>query len=142
MNKFDYFVVGGLVIFLGIGANILFRDGPTQKEVNDLRVAMPALVKEDFSRLVKNARPLDGVPWVKASVLHTEPPFEDWYGVTGRHSLKVNVVAQRQDGIKFWAIYRVELDDRACARQPKNCASLDGMSVLEAGYETGLARTD
>lgn len=130
MSKFDYFAASCLVVLLGIGAKVLLRSEPTQDEVNALKVTMPALVKVDFARLVGGSSGPDGVQWTNAFVLHTEPPYEDWYGISGKHSLKINVVAQRQDGAKFSATYRVALDNRECAKKPESCASLSALTAL------------
>lgn len=130
MKTFDFFAVAGFVALLGIGAMTFLRGDPTQEEVNGLKAVMPALVKEDFLRLAQDAGHADGVPWRQAFVLKTEAPFEDWYGMRGKHSLKINVVARRQDGALFSATYRVALDDRACTKEPKKCATLDGLSAF------------
>ena len=129
-NKFGYVAVGVIVGLLGL-AKLWFPSAPTQEEVDQLMVAMPALVKDDFARHVKGTISPDGIQWAAASVIHSDVPFEDWYGLWGAHSLKMDVVVQRQDGAKFTAMYKVSVDDQACTKQPKSCASVSGLLILQ-----------
>lgn len=130
LNKFHLVAAGSVAILLAIGVSqLLPSSAPTQKELDDLKAAMPALATQDFARLAKDSP--SGSAWTSAHVVHVDLPFEDWYGFRAHHSLKVNLIAKRLDGATVSTTYRVALDNRSCTKEPKNCASLSGWSVVE-----------
>lgn len=124
MSKFSKYSVWVAIVLTVLTVLANYPKKLTQQDIDGLTVTMPALAKEDFFRLATEIDPAKSAIWRTANLI-TEPPFEDWYGfINTKHSLKMFVNGQAQDGTKFRALYRIGLDSPSCKDNPKECASL------------------